>query len=88
MLDNIIEDFMGIKQICVDESCHRMGYGSSLYNYIFGYKNLDIYLAIVAEPLNSASLNFNTKHNFVKVKGIIEKDGISRGIFYRSYITK
>lgn len=70
-----------IKQVCVDKDCHRKGYATKLYDYYINSVEGDIYLSIVFEPYNSASVQFHTKMGFQERFTVIAEDNIKRGIF-------
>ncbi|WEK55887.1 MAG: GNAT family N-acetyltransferase [Candidatus Cohnella colombiensis] len=76
------DDFTLIKQICIERNSHQHGYGSRLYDYIMLNTEHDIYLAIVLEPINKASINFHFKLGFKQISTFIGEDQKKRGISY------
>lgn len=70
-----------IKQICVDKACHRRGFAARLCEYFVTTVEGDIFLSIVFEPYNSASVQFHTKMGFLERFTVVAEDNIKRGVF-------
>ncbi len=80
-----VKPYVVIKQICVSRSSANKGYASKLYEYFIEHVKKDIFLAVVLEPYNEASIMFHMKHRFEQLIAITAEDNILRGIFYRAY---
>lgn len=76
-------DFHLIKQVCVARDSVRQGLASELYNFFISKVNSDIYLAVVLNPYNEASIKFHNNLGFDQIMKFIVEDGKDRGIFYR-----
>lgn len=82
-------DFSIIKQICVDKDGQSKGYGTMLYNYIVDVLTGTIYVAVVSEPYNEASVNFHLKNGFKLAYEIEADDKRTRQIYrYERALTK
>ncbi|MDT8404111.1 GNAT family N-acetyltransferase [Sulfuriflexus sp.] len=86
---NVIEEFILIKQICVNKNRKIKGAASRLYNYLSELRPERSQLAvIVLEPVNEHSIAFHEDNGFRKLCNIIppaDKDGEirRRGVWYR-----
>lgn len=78
-------EFALIKQICVDRDCFKRGFASMLYTHFIDMVKTDIYLAVVLEPYNEASIEFHNSLGFEQVMQVVAEDGKERGVFYKSY---
>lgn len=73
-------DFVIVKQVCVEENCRRMGYAELLYKEVMKQFKCDIYSAVVLEPRNEASLKFHDRLGFKQACTTIAEDGLKRVI--------
>lgn len=75
-------NFVVIKQICIRREVRKQGYGRMLYEYLMSSVDKDIFLAVVLEPYNEASVHFHDKLGFKQVFTVHAEDQMKRGIYY------
>ncbi len=73
--------FFIIKQICVSRKMKGKGIATQLYEYLKELIEVPIFVSIVKEPYNEASVNFHLKLQFVKVLEVEAEDGMIRFIY-------
>ena len=74
--------YVVLKQICIRRDSHKKGYGRRLYEFFMSSIDKDIYLSVVLEPYNEASVHFHNKLGFKQVITVQAEDQLKRGIFY------
>lgn len=85
ILEHADDDFVVIKQICIGKDHFRKGYATELYKFFIEAVERDIYLSVVLEPYNGASVKFHHSLGFDQVFDVIAEDKRSRGIFFRPH---
>lgn len=80
--EKAIKPFIVIKQICISRYAHKKGYGRKLYQYIMDKINEDIFLAVVVEPYNEASILFHQKLGYQQSFEMRPEDQVLRVIFH------
>ncbi len=75
-------NYIVLKQICIRRLSHKKGYGRRLYEYLMSMVEKDIFLAVVLEPYNEASIRFHDKLGFKQVFTVQGEDQLKRGIFF------
>jgi L-amino acid N-acyltransferase YncA len=79
-----MNDFVIIKQICIDPKQHHKGYGTLLYSFLMNKVKQNIFAAIVLQPINQVSINFHKKMGFKNVFTVTPEDQIKRAVFFYS----
>jgi predicted GNAT superfamily acetyltransferase len=77
---NLNRQYVVLKQICVGRENLRRGYATQLYNYFIENIDKDIYLAVVLDPYNEASMNFHNRMGFKQVFETTE-EGVRKAVF-------
>ncbi len=82
--NNHCNDFLLIKQISVHPNDMSKGYGTKLYQHLFGQTDKKpAYVAVVMEPRNDRSNKFHEKIGFKKAFEYMHSDGRKRLILRR-----
>ena len=82
LLERSTRPYAVIQQICVAVNARRRGYAKALYQFIMDTLDLDIYLTVVVEPPNEASITFHESLGFEAVFRVRPEDRRLRQIFY------
>jgi len=78
------DDFVLIKQVCVDRRYQRGGYGSALYRKVLSdARDRAVAAAIVLQPYNDASVRFHEKLGFRKTIEFTPQDSMRRGLWVK-----
>lgn len=80
-------DYIVLKQVCIKRKAQKQGYGRRLYEHLMSVVEKDIYLAVVLDPPNQASLQFHHKLGFKKIFEVYAEDQRKRGIFFWNHPT-
>ena len=79
------DDFVLIKQICIQPEVTGRGLATSLYQYLVSQvQGCPLFAAIALEPVNHGSIAFHERHGFRKVFQATPPDGIRRDVWMQN----
>ncbi len=85
MLSHATRPFAVIKQVCVKKGFQRQGFGKALYEHFTDHVFRDVYLAVVTQPYNEASIAFHDKLGFKKTFHFKGDDSLERIVYVKPY---
>ncbi len=76
------DNFVIIKQICTAPDSYRKGYGTQLYSFLMDEVSQNIFVAVVIDPINQASIDFHQELGFRIAFTTTPEDRIKRVILF------